>query len=147
MKKSARLFYCAHCQSQVVICSDCDRGQSYCSNSCSQTARRMACRAADLRYQKTHQGKLKHASRQRKYRQRQQQKKEIVTEQGSPENSVHDVLHVEPTEVEISQSEPVIEKQLCHFCKKPTSEFLRRNFLDPDRDNVFVTKRFRANIL
>jgi len=40
MQSSARLFNCARCRRQVVICSHCDRGNIYCSKRCSQTARR-----------------------------------------------------------------------------------------------------------
>lgn len=144
MEKPARLFSCAHCHTQVIICSDCDSGQIYCSQTCSQTARRVACRATDARYQKTRQGKLKHAARQRRYRQRLQQKKEIVTDQSSLENTSHDVLPVESDEVNISPSTPLIEGTCCHFCKKTVSDFLRYDFLGSDRGNSLTTKYFRT---
>ena len=42
MQSSARLFNCARCRCQVVICSHCDRGNIYCGKRCSQTARRQS---------------------------------------------------------------------------------------------------------
>jgi len=147
MKKTDRLFHCLRCHTQVIICSDCDSGQTYCSDMCSQTARRAACRAADLRYQKTYQGKLKHAARQGRYRQRQSQKEEKVTDHASLENSRHDVLPAQASEAETPQVAPSTEKNLCHFCKKPVSDFLRHDFLGPDRGNSLTLKLFRSKSL
>ena len=42
MQSSARLFNCARCRCQVVICSHCDRGNIYCGKRCSETARRQS---------------------------------------------------------------------------------------------------------
>jgi len=74
MQSSARLFNCARCRCQVVICSYCDRGNIYCGKRCSETARRQSRREASGRYQKTRRGRLSHAERQRRYRQRRRQK-------------------------------------------------------------------------
>lgn len=147
MNKPARLFNCTGCHVQVIICSDCDTGQIYCSKRCSQTARQIACCAADARYQKTRQGKLNHAARQRRYRERQQQKQKIVTDQASLENSPHDVLPSEPNEIEPSQLVPSTVGNCCHFCKKPVSDFLRREFLGSNRWNSLGRKRFRSKTL
>jgi hypothetical protein len=46
IRGTARLFLCARCRAQVVICRDCDRGQIYCTSRCAQDARRNAQRAA-----------------------------------------------------------------------------------------------------
>jgi hypothetical protein len=78
---SARLFNCARCHCQVVLCSHCDRGQIYCGRSCAQAARRQSIRAAGRRYQHSRRGRFKHAERQRRYRHRHHVK---VTHQGSP---------------------------------------------------------------
>ena len=43
----ARLFLCARCQAQVLVCSCCDRGQIYCASGCAREARRQAQRAAN----------------------------------------------------------------------------------------------------
>ena len=122
MKKTARLFNCAHCQSQVVICSYCDRGNIYCGPRCSQHARALNHRIANQKYQKTIRGRQKHAERQRRYRQRQTKK---VTDQGSPYLPPNDLLPVEPNEGKSGQSEPI----LCHFCGEVVSSFLRNGYL------------------
>ncbi len=147
MERPARLFNCARCNRQVVICSQCDRGQIYCSEECSQKRRLAACRAADARYQKTQRGKLKHAERQRQYRQRQKEKKEIVTDHPSLENSDHDVLPAGPNESKTPQTDPIEKEICCHFCKKAVSEFIRFNFLGADRGNSLSTKCFRSKSL
>ncbi|MBA4262899.1 MAG: hypothetical protein C0443_13005 [Comamonadaceae bacterium] len=67
----ARLFVCARCRAQVLLCSRCDRGQRYCSRACSGTARREAQRAAAQRYQRSRAGRMAHADRSRRWRQRQ----------------------------------------------------------------------------
>ena len=78
---SARLFNCARCHCQVVLCSHCDRGQIYCGRACAQAARRQSTHAAGRRYQHGRRGRRAHAERQRRYRQRRRAK---VTHQGSP---------------------------------------------------------------
>ncbi|MCH8049712.1 hypothetical protein IH979_03335 [Patescibacteria group bacterium] len=147
MKKPARFFNCKGCYKQTIICSHCDSGQQYCSNQCSPSARRISCRAANTRYQNTYQGRLKHAARQRRYRERQQQKSKEVTDHTSPENNPHDVLPVEPNEIKTPQTAPPTEGNFCHFCKKPVSDFLRPNFLDSDRGISLTTKLFRKKSL
>ena len=66
----ARLFLCARCRRQVLICSRCDRGQQYCGARCSGLARRESLRAAGRRYQHSRRGRHCHAERQRRYRHR-----------------------------------------------------------------------------
>jgi len=70
MKKFGRLFNCAHCERQVVFCPRCDHGNLYCSPGCSETARRDSVRRAGRLYQDSHRGRLKHARRQQRYRER-----------------------------------------------------------------------------
>jgi len=77
---TARLFLCARCRAQVVICRSCDRGQIYCAAGCARDARREAGRAAGRRYQASDRGRLAHALRARRYRAR----RRSVTHQGSP---------------------------------------------------------------
>ena len=38
--QSARLFLCACCRIQVLVCRQCDRGQRYCADGCAATTRR-----------------------------------------------------------------------------------------------------------
>ncbi len=66
----ARLFVCARCRMQVVLCSRCDRGQRYCGPTCSRAARRDSQRAAGARYQRSRAGRMAHAERSRRWRER-----------------------------------------------------------------------------
>jgi hypothetical protein len=68
--RSARLFLCARCRDQVLLCSHCDRGQQYCSRACSSVSRRERRREAAKRYQSSRRGQLKHAARAARWRQR-----------------------------------------------------------------------------
>ena len=80
MELPGRLFVCAACRVQVMICSHCDRGQIYCPGPCALRARRESLRAAGRRYQSTRRGRHAHAERTRHYRARRNK----VTHQGSP---------------------------------------------------------------
>jgi len=126
MDKDSRLFNCVRCHQQCVICSCCDRGNIYCSPQCSQLSRQELKRASNRRYQNTQRGKHHHASRQRRYRQRQ---KKIVTHQGSPIHPANDLLSpelIEPT----MRSMPVrTRSNRCHFCHKSCSGFIRIGFM------------------
>jgi len=76
---SFRLFSCARCHKQVLICSKCDYGNIYCSKSCALERRRESNRQASRRYQSRPPGARNHARRQGAYRARQKK----VTHQGS----------------------------------------------------------------
>jgi hypothetical protein len=76
----ARLFLCARCRVQVLICRYCDRGQIYCAGGCAREARHRAQRAAGERYQSSRRGRVAHAARSSRWRARQKN----VTHQGSP---------------------------------------------------------------
>lgn len=88
LETSVRLFLCARCRAQVLICSCCDRGQIYCASGCAQKARHEAQRAAGRRYQTSRRGRLAHADRSRRWRLQQKN----VTHQGSPPTPVDDVV-------------------------------------------------------
>ena len=79
MEAMGRLFLCARCRVQVLICSACDHGQVYCAGGCSQLTRRASVREAGQRYQRSRKGRFVHAERSRRYRERRQN----VTHQGS----------------------------------------------------------------
>lgn len=135
MENCGRLFNCNHCRCQVVICSDCDRGNIYCSD-CSGVARAEAVRSAGKRYQNTPRGKHKHAARQQQYRLRVAKK---VTHQGSPDLSLHDLL------LDVSKGQPQIKLEsvtkefCCHFCGNQCSPHLRLGFQRRDAELSFVT--------
>ena len=70
MERSSRLFLCARCRDQVLLCSHCDHGQRYCSRACSSRSRRERRREAAKRYQSSGGGQLKHAARTSRWRRR-----------------------------------------------------------------------------
>ena len=115
---TARLFNCVRCHRQVAICSTCDRGNIYCGPQCSRPARQASMREAAKRYQNTHRGRMKHALRQQRYRQRQIEK---VTHQGSPDDT-----DKAPSEL---PADGLTTGIICHFCKKRVSNYLRLDFL------------------
>lgn len=129
MQSGARLFNCARCRCQVLVCSHCDRGNIYCGKRCAQAARCQSQREAARRYQDTRRGRRCHAERQRRYRQRRSTK---VTHQGSPP--------VLPDETLPAESEPSVRPGAsptpdhadgirCHFCGRVCSPRLRQSFL------------------
>jgi hypothetical protein len=61
---------CARCRAQVLLCSRCDRGQRYCGLACSRAARQDSQREAARRYQGSRAGRMAHAERSRRWRQR-----------------------------------------------------------------------------
>ncbi len=56
------------CRVLFFICSYCDRGQVYCSQTCRRPARDQQRRAANRRHQQTRGGRLAHSRRQYAYR-------------------------------------------------------------------------------
>ena len=76
-----RVICCQRCGLWFGLCSSCDRGQRYCSDQCSEQARRVSLKAAGAKYQRTERGRERHAERQRRYRAR-QRAAERVTHQG-----------------------------------------------------------------
>ncbi|MDR3544013.1 MAG: hypothetical protein P4L69_24120 [Desulfosporosinus sp.] len=133
MGKDARLFNCACCHQQTMICSCCDRGNIYCGSECSQSVRKDLARAAGRRYQNTHRGKLKHAARQRRYRQRQKESKATqgkkVTHQGSPTPIANDLLSPELSKPAMDSMTETTPQIRCHFCHSRCSDFVRLGFM------------------
>jgi hypothetical protein len=129
MQSSARLFNCARCRRQVVICSHCDRGNLYCGQGCAQAARRRSVRAAGERYRKGRRGRFAHAERQRRYRQRRQRN---VSHPGSPPATIDETLPVESRasarRIE-SFAADAGDGIRCHFCARMCSRFVRQQFL------------------
>ena len=76
MARSARLFLCARCRDQVLLCSHCDRGQLYCSRACSFARRHERRRETAQRYQSSQAGRLKHAARSACWRKRQRSQRQ-----------------------------------------------------------------------
>ncbi len=147
MQSSARLFNCARCRCQVVICSHCDRGNIYCGKRCSETARRQSRRKASGRYQRTRRGRFAHAARQRRYRQRRRQK---VTHQGSPLLLPNETLLAE-SRTSARRSEVPAEVPgdgiRCALCGRVCSHFVRQSFLRrrPTREAIDLPPPVRAH--
>ena len=124
MENTARLYSCVLCHCQVILCSNCDHGNIYCFGACSTTARNASVKAAGERYQNTHRGRMKHAARQSRYRDRCKE----VTHQGSVPPPCNDLLttHPEaPAAVAAAQDGEI----RCSFCNRLCSTFLRLDFL------------------
>ena len=142
----ARLFLCARCKRQVLICSRCDRGQQYCGARCSGLARGESLRAAGRRYQHSRRGRHCHAERQRRYRRRCREGTggEIVTHHGSASSPCGGALALHRVAMrEASPSMPPKPATMraraasgtstrhCHFCARPLSEFVRLGWRRP----------------
>ena len=126
MESTGRIFVCALCRTQVLICSPCDRGQIYCAEDCARTARGQRMREAGQRYQASRRGRFAHAQRSRRYRVRQQN----VTHQGSLGPRPDDLLRASSTlSVQQPSSPSTALRWQCHFCRCRCSEFVRSGFL------------------
>ena len=129
-EQSARLFCCARCESTVVICRPCDRGQIYCSRNCARRARCDAQRAAGARYQRTRQGRHAHAARARAYRAR----RKNVTHHGSAAVAPDALLICVPPRSEstiarwgTAPADPIVH--VCCRCGTPCGPVVRVDFL------------------
>ena len=132
MQKTGRLFLCARCRVQVLICSVCDRGQIYCCGACSEFARHASICEAGRRYQRTRKGRFASAESSRRYRSRQKK----VTHQGSlmepPDALLRQDLAlaiVTPETCAIAPASPASPTQPCRFCGALCSEFVRFGYL------------------
>ena len=142
-----RFFNCAACSCLVVICSRCDRGHRYCSH-CAPKVRPERLREASRRYQSTRKGKLNHALRQRRYRERQKLKK--VTQHSSREVYKRALLRKAQKSVFSSYSNTVNPRNFltrdhnCAFCRNSSTRFLRLYHL---RDRLYPGngRRLRMN--
>ena len=128
MEPSARLFHCARCHCQVILCRRCDRGHVYCARGCARQARRDSLQRAGARYRATRRGRLNNALRQRRFRARQQK----VTHHGSAPLVTAAVLPVAETPPEGPRPAGPLHRRgtlRCHRCGMPTSPWLRRDYL------------------
>jgi hypothetical protein len=129
MCDSARLYNCARCQCQAIICRRCDRGNHYCSPECAGQSRQEKQREAALRYQRSLKGRHRHAQRQQRYRQRQ---KEKVTHQCSVQLGAYDLLTTVHKTLVCELKKPLVDKKagiVCHFCGCHCDDKLRWTFL------------------
>ena len=138
MERTGRFFLCARCRAQVLVCRCCDRGQIYCTGSCSQIARRACVREAGRRYQASRRGRFSHAARSRRYRARQKN----VTHQGSLRPGPNALLPVNlALSVTQSQSSAAPRAWHCHFCGGRCPELVRSGFLHDSRVPLLNNRR------
>jgi len=125
---SARLFVCAECRAQALICSCCDRGQIYCAGDCGPLVRRRSQQAAGARYQASRRGQRAHAERARRYRAR----REKVTHHGSPAPAPDDCLSPGSRMIARGVTNPDQRlRQLashCHWCGRRCPALVRQGF-------------------
>ncbi len=129
MELTPRLFLCALCYEQVIICSHCDRGNVYCSFSCSFTARKKSLREAGIRYQHSLKGRLNHALRQRHYRQRLRDCKNKMTHQGSRKTIQDGLLSSVKNKTTKTDNRQTNSPIICCLCHATVSSLLRSRFL------------------
>lgn len=131
MESSARLYHCAKCHAQVMICQNCDRGNRYCFEGCAAKARVESFKRASEKYRLTRQARLDNAARQKAFRLRQKQK---VTHQGSQQSPTHDVLlNTTNKPDKTTKTTKLSTSPICHHCGCPCSHFLRLNFINTNR--------------
>ena len=122
---AARFYLCLRCRSQALICSSCDRGQIYCTPECAKAARKERQRSARRRYQAGARGRVMHADRSRRFRERQRG----VTDHGLHE-PVATALRVEVVASPQRRS-ALTERQhfYCNGCACAVSDFVRLDTL------------------
>jgi hypothetical protein len=156
--QTGRLFLCARCQAQVLVCSQCDRGQRYCANGCANITRRSRQREAGKRYQQSRTGRHKHAARMHQWRKRLAATTKIVTHHSSQVTPADAVLHaneshpaISPDSQAPSPCSPIASNSIalsttvnirismsaplwrCHWCQSPCPALVRQGFLRHSR--------------
>ena len=127
--RQGRLFLCARCRTQALICGYCDRGQIYCAGDCARGARRRTLHDAGRRYQDSHRGRRAHAARTARYRARRKK----VTHHGSPQPPTDDLLPPSSPEGASDPASPgdrpgrAISR--CHWCGRRCADLVRQGFL------------------
>jgi len=153
-EQTGRLFLCARCQTQVLVCSQCDRGQRYCATGCADITRLSLQREAGKRHQQGRAGRHKHASRMHQWRKRRAAAAKIVTHHsslGTPADAVLPGNESPPAIPPDSQPQlpcsPTASESIvlcatanspcdvsapvwrCHWCQSPCPALVRQGFL------------------
>ena len=141
--RCGRMFACALCQREVLLCSGCDRGQRYCSVGCGQQARRTSLRQAGRRYQDSREGRFAHARRARRYRQRQK----IVTHQASQAGAMAGTVATDPVVAEVAAAAALAAPAWrCWRCDGVCLPVVRRGFLRHGRVPEVASQGARASV-
>jgi hypothetical protein len=131
----------------VLLCSRCDRGQRYCGRACSRAARLESRRNAARRYQRSRAGRMAHAARSRRWRQRRREREQVcreaaalngdvanfVTHQGSAPLGADAPLASPEQAGEVAAAvgkavTPPLSAH-CRRCAAPLSPWIRQGFL------------------
>jgi len=129
MPSPGRMFLCAACRAQVLVCTACDRGQIYCAGPCAAIARCHSLRAAGRRYQHSRRGRFKHAERTRRWRLRAKN----VTHQGSMPLAQDALLAANSALRTPPPSSVRPPAWHCHFCGARCPAWVRQGFLHSAR--------------
>ena len=157
-EQTGRFFLCARCQAQVLLCSQCDRGQRYCAAECANITRLNRQREAGKRYQQSRSGRHKHAARMQQWRKRRADAAKIVTHHCSQATPADAVLPgnesppaISPDSPALSPCSPISSVAIavgaianthsemlapvwrCHWCKSPCPALVRQGFLRHSR--------------
>jgi len=134
----ARLFLCVGCRVQVVLCSNCDRGNRYCGRACWREVHDVARREAASRYQRSHRGRLQHAARSRRWRQGVADRADAadkVTHQGSSTGVAAAPLVACTSDITSIAADPPADApassalRRCYRCAAAQPDWLRQDFL------------------
>ena len=161
LDRPARLFLCAGCRVQVVLCSHCDRGNRYCSRTCWRQTHDLARREAACRYQRSRGGRLRHAARSQRWRWRQRtvlraaegagaditghadaDAAHKVTHQGSPPGVAAAPLAACTLDIASTTADPSADAlaaptgRRCYRCAAVQPDWLRQGFLRRGRQAV-----------
>lgn len=126
---SARLFLCARCRTQALICSCCDRGHIYCSASCSGQSRREKQMEAARRSRTHPEARQKRRLRNQRFRER----RKTETHQGPPASPPCVVqapdIRKSP-EDDASNADPRHDQApRCHWCGRLCRSAFRQDFI------------------
>jgi len=148
----ARLFLCVGCRIQVVLCSHCDRGNRYCGRACWRQTHDLARREAACRYQRSRGGRLQHAARSQRWRQRVAERADAahkVTHQGSLRGVAAAPLAACTSEItsiaaDTPASTPTFSAALrCYRCAAVQPDWLRQDYLRRGRHAMTLATRRR----
>lgn len=157
-EQTGRLFLCARCQAQVLVCSQCDRGQRYCAAGCAGITRSSRQREAGKRYQQSRTGRHNHAARMHRLRGRRAAAAKIVTHHSSHATAADGVLPgnespqaIPPDSQPLQPCSPIASESSalfatanthtgapatvwrCHWCQSPCPALVRQGFLRHNR--------------
>lgn len=117
MRDGFRVHVCHWCFEVIEVCSACDHGRRYCGEGCAKAARDTYKLKAGLAYQQTFEGRLRHAARQQRYRERLKQK---VTRQCRRAVAVARIREEANRQRVARAVEAALAKEwtVCHRCKR-----------------------------